>query len=137
MKYIRMFSRSIIWIIPLKTLYNLNFECILWMSEWFSVVFVSFFFYVMFYLQRFRALEYLVIILLPCSFSLELKIEMIFFSCENFVVSVRRRKRSNKSIYFWLKHNTRRRGKCCFSEVCRPHSYQLCHLHTSITSITR
>lgn len=38
-----MFNKSIIWIIPLKTLYNLNFECILWILEWF-LLFASFLF---------------------------------------------------------------------------------------------
>lgn len=93
-----MFSKSIIWIIPLKTLYNLNFECIFWMLEWIVPSLRSFlFFYVMFYLQRCRALEFLVIILLPCSFSLELYWNDFSHSRENCVVSVRKDEKKGRN----------------------------------------
>lgn len=63
----------------------------------------------MFYLQRFRALEFLVIILLPCSFSLELYWNDFLFMWK-LCRFCKRGKKSNNWSYFWLqnKHHSRK-----------------------------
>lgn len=116
LKYINIFRSSIMWIIPLKTLYDLNFECILMnfgiicfdLVRSFVLSLLSF--CVIFYLQHFEALE-LVVIIFVCHVVSVFRafIEMIFFH-ENVVTLLKERKRQwekpikRKLLLVWMKN---------------------------------